>query len=270
MSSNNKDKDKLENHFAEEELVDRFTKLFGHKPSSNQAPIKNITKTNNLIIDLTNNGSLSINSNDSLINTNNSQYKLPKGKDLDYEEIEKFLMSESLDTSILIDYDNQKSLDKVVTKFLNEDFKTSSNKNFDEYDDATNLIKELQDDINLESKYKENLHELKEKKEQDFNELENRYNQLKEFKIHGKNKNSKNNLGNLGPPPEPIDLSEFGLNDDDPNTWCCICNEDAIIKCKDCDGDLYCQPCFNEGHFGLHSDYDMKRHKFEKYKRPVI
>jgi len=99
--------------------------------------------------------------------------------------------------------------------------------------------------------------------------LEKRYNQLKEFKIHTINENipkKKNNMTSIGSPPKPIDSSEFGLNDNDPNTWCCICNEDAIIKCKDCDGDLYCQPCFNEGH----SDYGMKRHKFEEYRRRVI
>jgi hypothetical protein len=86
-------------------------------------------------------------------------------------------MSESLD----IDHDNQRELDKVMAKFLSED----PNKSFeDENDDATKLIKELRDDINLESKYKDNLNELKKKKEQDFYELEKRYNQLKEFKIH--------------------------------------------------------------------------------------
>src|SRR6266542_2503757 len=104
-------------------------------------------------------------------------------------------MSEPLDIPILIDYDNQKR--------LNKDFE-------DENDDETNLIKEIQDEINLELKYKDNLHELKEKKEQDFIELEKRYNQLKEFKIRAtneniSNKNNKNSIDSLGSPPKPID-----------------------------------------------------------------
>ncbi|CAB4394031.1 unnamed protein product [Rhizophagus irregularis] len=200
MPRDNKD------NLTEEELVERFAKLFGHKPSSN----KNIAKTSTSRRDL---------------------------------------------------------MKKRLKNYQCEEF-TPSNKNFDENDDATRLIKEIQDEINLESKYKDNLYELKEKKEQDFIELEKRY---KEFKIHATNENisNKNNISisSLGPPPKPIDLSEFGLDDYDLNNWCCICNEDAIIKCRDCDGDLYCQSCFNEGHLGSHSDYETKQHKFEVYNR---
>ena len=33
--------------------------------------------------------------------------------------------------------------------------------------------------------------------------------------------------------------------------WCCMCNADAAIKCFDCDNDLYCVPCFSQGHEGF-------------------
>ena len=32
--------------------------------------------------------------------------------------------------------------------------------------------------------------------------------------------------------------------DDDVLTWCVICNEDARLKCLDCDGDVYCLDCY--------------------------
>lgn len=48
--------------------------------------------------------------------------------------------------------------------------------------------------------------------------------------------------------------------------WCCICNDDASLRCHDCDNDLYCKKCFTEGHqqFGL---YDHQYTPFEPPKK---
>ena len=51
-------------------------------------------------------------------------------------------------------------------------------------------------------------------------------------------------------PSIPLDTNSLEANEEsvemvsDCLPWCQICNEDAVIKCIDCMGDLYCKQCF--------------------------
>ncbi|OTF73365.1 hypothetical protein BLA29_004921 [Euroglyphus maynei] len=54
--------------------------------------------------------------------------------------------------------------------------------------------------------------------------------------------------------------SDEVVNDDDVD-WCTTCNEDGVLRCIDCDMDIYCRDCFRE----LHRDRDMRNHRTQPY-----
>jgi hypothetical protein len=65
----------------------------------------------------------------------------------------------------------------------------------------------------------------------------------------------------------PVSANIQKQADDEIDTWCIICQDDATLKCLGCDGDLYCQTCWMEGHKGESAGLEEKRHKAVLYSR---
>jgi hypothetical protein len=67
---------------------------------------------------------------------------------------------------------------------------------------------------------------------------------------------------------EPASKGLKKYTDDEIDAWCIICQDDATVECKGCEGDLYCARCWKEGHMGPDAGYEFKRHQWKKYQKP--
>ena len=59
-----------------------------------------------------------------------------------------------------------------------------------------------------------------------------------------------------------VGSSKYDNEEDDELPWCIICNNDACLRCLGCDGDLYCNRCYREGH----PRYELEDHKTVPFK----
>ncbi|KAF2442301.1 hypothetical protein P171DRAFT_65225 [Karstenula rhodostoma CBS 690.94] len=61
--------------------------------------------------------------------------------------------------------------------------------------------------------------------------------------------------------PPNIQSSLAKKLDDEIETWCIICSDNATLRCLGCDGDLYCRKCWMEGHRGESAGFEERRHR---------
>ncbi|KAF4592155.1 zinc finger, FYVE domain containing protein [Ophiocordyceps camponoti-floridani] len=68
--------------------------------------------------------------------------------------------------------------------------------------------------------------------------------------------------------PAPRRLtSRYGYTDDDVDSWCTVCLEDATLRCLGCDDDPYCHGCWLEMHRGPAAPFDHASHKAVQFTR---
>ncbi|KAI0599844.1 hypothetical protein F4775DRAFT_96506 [Biscogniauxia sp. FL1348] len=67
------------------------------------------------------------------------------------------------------------------------------------------------------------------------------------------------------PAPGPARIRSY--TDEDQKTWCVVCLEDGGVRCRGCDGDVYCARCWKDMHVGPRAGYDERGHRWETFVR---
>ncbi|KAK4129409.1 hypothetical protein N657DRAFT_73076 [Parathielavia appendiculata] len=62
-------------------------------------------------------------------------------------------------------------------------------------------------------------------------------------------------------------LKSTKYTDEDHETWCIVCLDDATIRCVGCDNDVYCARCWKDMHIGPSAGYDERGHQWVKFER---
>lgn len=61
--------------------------------------------------------------------------------------------------------------------------------------------------------------------------------------------------------------SKTGYTDEDAESWCTVCLEDATLRCLGCE-DVYCARCWREMHVGAAAAFDDQTHKAVQFVKP--
>ncbi len=62
--------------------------------------------------------------------------------------------------------------------------------------------------------------------------------------------------------------SQKKFTNEEIDSWCIICSDDATVQCLGCDGDLYCANCWKEGHMGPDVGREERGHRWKKFMKP--
>ncbi|KAK7522809.1 uncharacterized protein IWZ02DRAFT_254479 [Phyllosticta citriasiana] len=66
-------------------------------------------------------------------------------------------------------------------------------------------------------------------------------------------------------PPNKTNRSQF--TDEEIDSWCKICFDNATLRCLGCDGDLHCRNCWLEGHKGESAGFEERMHRAVEFVR---
>ena len=69
------------------------------------------------------------------------------------------------------------------------------------------------------------------------------------------------------PVDQPVKDVMKKYTDEEVDSWCIICQDDATVKCLGCDGDLYCANCWKEGHMGPDVGLEERKHRWMKFRK---